>query len=608
MNGMTLYQPMKGISNMYTELKSYQIIIALLKEYGIDQCVLSAGSRNLPFVHSVEKDPYFKCYSVVDERSAGYFALGMAQQSGKPVVISCTSSTATCNYWPAIAEAFYQNVPIVVLTSDRDPARLGQHEDQMIDQIGMYDRHVRKSVNLPIVRDDADFHFCWRLVNEALMELDHKEGGPVHINVPSRWYSTSFTAAALPDVKRIDRIDLESDEASWQSRANLLSAARRVLVLPGQAPNLSISLRNSMEAFFHTFNSAISVEYMSNAADVDGAINTSVCFDGRYCNKKKFLEFAPDIVVSWGGNIMQGVKDMLRSCEVPFEHWLIDRDGKVCDPFDSITTVFECSPNVFLDKMVSNARPNAHNDMLYHSAIKSYADSVVLPDDRWTNIYAIRNVVERIPSGSILHMAINNAIRISNFFKLASNVRSYANIGTHGIDGCMSSLLGQAQVSDGLAFLIVGDLSFFYDMNSLRIRHVGNNVRILLLNNHGGEEFYYNGIWQDETSDIHTSARHANIAGPWAESCGFKYLHADDKASFDAMLPEFMAVDSNQPILFEIFSEMSTDSKAIYDFYDASRPHDAVSDATRAAKNFVKKTVGKETAVKIADKLGVRLR
>lgn len=593
---------------MYTELKSYQIIIALLKEYGINQCVLSAGSRNLPFVHSVEKDSYFECYSVVDERSAGYFALGLAQQSGKPVVISCTSSTATCNYWPAVAEAFYQNVPVVVLTSDRDPARLGQHEDQMIDQVGMYDRHVRKSVNLPIVRDDNDFRFCWRLVNEALMELDHHEGGPVHINVPSRWYSTSFTAPRLPEVRRIERIDLESDEKIWRNRAKMLDGAKRVLVVPGQASWASEKLKDALEGFFQTFNSAISVEYMSNVADLTGAINTSVCFDSRYCTEKKFLEFAPDIVISWGGNVMQGAKEMLRHAKAPIEHWLVSRDGKVCDPFDSITTVFECSPETFLRKMSSLAGENSRNDMTYYNSIKTFADAVVAPDSRWSNIYAIKNVVECIPSDSVLHMSINNAIRITNFFKLAHGVRSYANIGTHGIDGCMSSLLGQAQATDGLAFLVIGDLSFFYDMNSLRIRHIGSNVRILLLNNHGGEEFYYNGIWQDEASDLHTTARHNAVAGPWAESCGFRYLSADDKESFDRALPEFMAADSDKPILFEVFTEMSTDSQAIYDFYDASRPRDAMSDMKRVGKEFVKKTIGKETAVKIADKLGVKLR
>ena len=127
---------------MYTELKTYQIIIALLKKYGITHCVLSAGSRNVPFVHSIEEDPDFHCYSVVDERSAGYFALGLSQELNQPVVISCTSSTATCNYWPPVAEAFYQGVPIVVLTSDRDPEMLGQWEDQMINQVGMYDKKI----------------------------------------------------------------------------------------------------------------------------------------------------------------------------------------------------------------------------------------------------------------------------------------------------------------------------------------------------------------------------------------------------------------------------------------------------------------------------------
>ena len=154
---------------------------------------------------------------------------------------------------------------------------------------------------------------------------------------------------------------------------------------------------------------------------------------------------------------------------------------------------------------------------------------------------------------------------------------------------------------------MIGDLAFFYDMNALRIRHVKNNVRILLLNNRGGEEFYYNGMWQNEKSDLHTSARHNTEAGGWAESCGYRYLRADDKATFDEALPAFLG-DSDRPVLFEVFTEMSTDAKAIYDFYDASRPRDAVSDMKRAGKDFVKRTIGKETAVKIADKLGVRLR
>lgn len=591
---------------MYTELKSYQIVIALLKKYGISKCVLSAGARNVPFVHSVEQDPYFECYSVVDERSAGYFALGLAQQSGEPVVISCTSSTAACNYWPPVAEAYYQNVPLVVLTSDRDPALLGQREDQMIDQVGMYDRHVRKSVNLPLVKTDDDFRFCQRLVNEALLELNHREGGPVHINVPMKWYSTSFTTAKLPEVTHIERIELEGPASEWEKKARCLRECKRVLVACGQLPMPSDELKRQLETFFDKYNCAISVEHMSNI-ETRGAINTFVAFEGKYVSQKRFSELKPDLVITFGGNIMQGLKHALRSSE-SFEHWSINSDGSVCDMFGGLTTIFECSPEVFFGRMNELASSDARNELAYYSELKAYVDSIKPYEFPWSNVYAIENVARRIPSGSILHLSINTAIRATNFFQLADGVRVYANIGTYGIDGCMSSLIGQAQATDDLAFLFIGDLAFFYDMNSLRIKHVGSNVRILLLNNHGGEEFYYNGMWQDEASDLHTSARHSNVAGPWAESCGFKYLSASDKESFDNAMPEFMAADSNEPVLFEVFTEMSADSQTIYDFYDASRPRDAVSDMKRAGKEFVKKTIGKETAVKIADKLGVKLR
>ena len=203
---------------MYTEVKSYQLIISLLKQYGVKHCVLSAGSRNVPFVHSVEKDDYFKCYSVVDERSAGYFALGLAQELNEPVVISCTSSTATCNYWPAVAEAYYQGVPLIVLTSDRDPRMLGQLEDLMIDQVGMYDRHVKKSVNLPIINNKNDEIFCVRLLNEALLELNHNNSsGPIHINVPTDTYNRTFNVSTLPNTKKISRVEIDNT-ILWQEK------------------------------------------------------------------------------------------------------------------------------------------------------------------------------------------------------------------------------------------------------------------------------------------------------------------------------------------------------------------------------------------------------
>lgn len=584
---------------MYTEVKSYQILIALLKKYGVKHCVLSAGSRNVPFVHSVEEDPYFHCYSVVDERSAGYYALGLAQELNEPVVISCTSSTATCNYWPPVAEAFYQGVPIIVLTSDRDPEMLGQWEDQMIDQVGMYDRHVKKSVNLPIINNRNDEIYCQRLINEALLELNHNGStGPVHINIPTNTYNRTFNVQKLPEVTRISRISLTSEEKEWKEKIEKLKKTKRILVTCGQKSYISNELKENINVFFKKYNATIVVDYMSNL-DLEEGINTTICMDSRYVSKDKVKELLPEIVISFGGQIFSGIKEQLRKFNGKFEHWLIQEDGHVVDLYKSITTIFECTPEIFFKRCLDEIEDKQNNDFEYYNAFKKYADSIIIPEFEYSHIYAIKNVVERIPSNSVLHLSINDSIRITNFFKINKNIKTYANIGTHGIDGCLSSFLGQATASQKPSFLIIGDLAFFYDMNALRIKHIGKNVHILLINNHGGSEFYFNSIWQNEASDLHTAARHNTTAEGWVKSNNFIYLSASNKETFEDNLPKFMDLNNDKPVVFEVFTEMSTDAKAIHDFFDLSRPKDFKTETLRKGKEFVKKYLGQEKAKKI---------
>ncbi|SDL26720.1 2-succinyl-5-enolpyruvyl-6-hydroxy-3-cyclohexene-1-carboxylic-acid synthase [Streptococcus equinus] len=583
---------------MYTELKSYQIIIALLKKYGIKHCVLSAGSRNVPFVHSIEEDPYFKCYSVVDERSAGYFALGLAQELNEPVVISCTSSTATCNYWPPVAEAYYQGVPIVVLTSDRDPQMLGQWEDQMIDQVGMYDRHVRKSVNLPIINNSDDELYCQRLLNEALLELNHHGTGPVHINVPMKSYNNSFNVKKLPDVNKIDRICIEDSEDKWLSKIEKLKNTQRILVTCGQNSYVSDELKKLIKEFFNSFNSAISVEYMSNIEFEEG-LNLNIGMDSRYVTPKKVKELLPDIVISFGGNIFSGIKEEFRKFKGSFEHWLIQEDGRVVDMYKSLTTIFECTPEYFFNYFVTRSHQSKNNKE-YYELLKGYVDSVEFPEFPYSHVYAIKEVVEKIPTDSILHLSINNSIRIANFFKLNPNIKTYANIGTHGIDGCLSSFLGQAAASNKESFLVIGDLAFFYDMNAMRLRHINNNVHILMINNEGGSEFYFNRMWKNDASDLHTTARHHTKAEGWVRQNNFRYLSAYDKESLEKALKEFMRTDLDKPVFLEVFTEMKNDSKVIYDFFDLSRPRDIQSEAIRKSKELIKSTIGQERAQKMA--------
>ena len=221
----------------YPKFKTFQILVPMLKAYNIRHIVISPGSRMREFVLAVEEDPFFITYDVTDERSASYFALGLSQELREPVVIVCTSSTATTNYFPGVTEAFYQNVPLVVLTGDRDPYMLGQQEDQMINQVGMYDRVVRKSVNLPIVKDDnADKWYCERLICEALLELNHHKTGPVHINVPVPaviYWSNDKPIEEYPEVKVIRRYTMD-DEQLLTKKVEELSRANKILILAGQ--------------------------------------------------------------------------------------------------------------------------------------------------------------------------------------------------------------------------------------------------------------------------------------------------------------------------------------------------------------------------------------
>lgn len=578
---------------MYTELASYRIVIALLKEYGIRHCVISAGSRNVPFAHSVETDPDFTCCSVVDERSAGYFALGLAQELGEPVVISCTSSTATCNYWPPVAEAFYQGVPLVVLTSDRDPAMLGQWEDQMIDQVGMFDRHVRKSVNLPIVEGADDWLFCQRLVNEALLELDHGGTGPVHINVQSRAYNNNFTERTLPEVTRIRRVSSVGCDDEWAACADRLASSRRVLVVPGQMSAPSERLVESLRAFCGAYEAAVAADYMANLPR-DLCFNPMLATEAGAISSKDFDALMPEVVVSLGGNIASGLKGMLRARRGSFEHWSVMPDGRVCDMYKSETRVFECEPEHFFRRMAEVSRSKGTGS--YQARFRAAAEAVELPDEGYSNIVAIKRMVERIPSGSILHLAINSAIRIANFSKVADGVKVYANIGTHGIDGCLSSLAGQAAATGKPAYLVIGDLSFFYDMNALRIRHLSDKVRILLINNEGGEEFYYNGSWVDQASDLHTTARHHTKAEGWVRECGVRYLAAHDRAALDAALDEFFDDGAEGPVLLEVFTEMASDSAELKGFFERHRSRDTKQDAVRGAKSIAKALIGEENA------------
>lgn len=556
---------------MYTSLKNYQIIISLLKQNNIKHLVLSAGTRNIPFVQSVENDPFFICYSVVDERSAAYMALGMSLRLNEPVVISCTSSTATCNYFPAIAEAFHQNAQLIVLTSDRNPALLGQREDQMINQINMYGNFVKKAVNLPIVNTEEDFWFCERLVNEALLATHIHGKGPVQINIPMKVYSTRCTLKECLTARKIEYYNNESPIEKFEECRNILCNTKRIMLIVGQMNYVSEKLNKLIEHFASLYNVVVIAEYMSNVK-LDNAINPFLPFDTRVLSNDSFDVFTPEIVISIGGNVMSGIKALLRDKAGKFEHWGIEETGEIVDMYKSQTKLFECSPEYFFECFIKLYIKGCNNNS-YLQLIQEYISTIKIPKIEYSNNYAIAKFIKRIPDNSILHLSINNSIRIVNYLGLPNrSINVYSNIGTHGIDGCLSSFIGQALTTDKLSFLITGDLSFFYDMGAMRIRHLPNTVRILMINNYGGGEFHYSTtLKNDPTMDIHTSAYHDNTAEGWIKSVGCRYIAVHKCDEYEAALDVFFDVNIKQPVFIEFFSDMETDATITHEIENKNR-------------------------------------
>jgi 2-succinyl-5-enolpyruvyl-6-hydroxy-3-cyclohexene-1-carboxylate synthase len=441
------------------------------------------------------------------------------------------------------------------------------------------------------------------MVNEALLELNHHSKGPVHINIPIRQYNKSFGVRRLPEVKKIDRVEIEDSYLIWEQKLKKLKEAERVLLVIGQNSFVSDSTRSIIKEFAEKYNVAIVGEYMANVR-TDYFVNTSLCMNPQLLSNSAFEKFLPEIVLSFGGNVYSGIKNKLNAFAGRFEHWSIQPDGRIVDTFRSIKNVFECSPEYFFKKAVDYAG-SIKNNYNYLTVIRSYNDSMRFPEFEYSHMWVIQEFIKRIPNHSNLHLSVNDAIRIANYFKMPKDISVYANIGAVGIDGPLSTFIGQSVADEAPSYLIIGDLAFFYDMNALRINSIKKNVHILMINNQGGSEFYYNRSWIDQDSDRHTSARHHIKAEGWVKENGFTYYSAKDKTSFLNSIDDFCK-NSDSPVFFEVFTEMKHDAEVIHKLFDINRSTDSRTKAIQKGKAIIKSTLGEENTNKIAKALRIK--
>ncbi|WP_298653233.1 2-succinyl-5-enolpyruvyl-6-hydroxy-3-cyclohexene-1-carboxylic-acid synthase [uncultured Proteiniphilum sp.] len=547
---------------MYSEKRNVLQLAALLKAHGITHIVLSPGSRNSPLIHSFATDRDFTCYSVVDERSAGFFALGVIQAVGKPAAVCCTSGTAALNLGPAVAEAYYQQLPLLVITADRPIAWIGQMDGQTIPQTGLFREIIRRSVQLPQIGNEEEEWYCNRLVNEAILSLHNGVKGPAHINIPLGEPLFGFNTPTLPPV-RVIRQSAQGYVIQKEDRYDQRFAGySKRMVIVGQLPPDN-GLAGLLDQLRERSGVVVLAEQLSNIP----ANGTSAFDTVLYATSEKELsELTPDLVITLGGHIVsKRLKQFLRSANIR-EHWHISPSGEVTDTFQRVTDIVRSDNETFLHYLAEAPSGPATKD--FRDIWEKACASVMEPDIAFSDLYAIGACLDVLPENTSLQLANSNSVRLAQLFGIPSSVKVFCNRGTNGIEGSLSTAVGYAAASDSPTFLLIGDLSFFFDMNGLWNNYRGRNLRILLNNNAGGEIFHIlPGLNKSEVLNEYIAATHTTGAKAWAEQQGFLYLPARNAEELHRHLPHFTDMGSEKPVLLEVFTSMEKNAEQIRSYY-----------------------------------------
>lgn len=582
----------------YTDARNAQLVIALLKEYGIRNIIASPGTTNVPFVYSVQNDSFFNIYSAIDERSAAYMACGLAAESGEPVVLSCTGATASRDYMPGLTEAFYRKLRVLALTSMHFTEDIGNLSTQILDRSVIPNDIARYHTSLEMIENERMAKDEELRINIALSELTRDGGGPVAVQLITDGNYT-FSATSLPKVNRINRF-LPEKISEWPE----LPDNAKIAVLLGVHRTFSATESEMLEHFVETHDAVVFSDISSGYHGKFAFGSALACIQLQ--NNPIRSAFEPDLVIHVGE--MTGdynTMGFLTGLNCPV--WRVSLDGEFRQHFARLENVFQCSIEFFFSHYASNK----HVESGYRTKWENYDIQLRkrMPEFPFSNIWMAQQLHSMIPAGSIVHPAILSSLSSWDYFPLPKDVRSSANVGGFGIDGCTSALIGASLSSHELCFCITGDLAFFYDMNSLGCREIGPNLRILLINNGLGMTFKLSnhvGSQIGPSANIFIAAEGHNAAAKsvtgnqsparaWAESLGFKYLSASSKEEFNAVKDIFTSKDSEAPILFECFTH-EEDERTARDLIDSI-------DSRTDSKTQLKKTIKKVLPKSVIDSL-----
>jgi len=509
---------------MYSNIEQVNILTSLLVAHGVKHAVCCPGSRNSPIVHNLSVCPDIVCYPVTDERSAGFYALGMSQCLKGPVAVCVTSGTALLNLAPAVAEAYYQHIPLVVISADRPQAWIDQLDGQTLPQPDALGRFVKKAVSLPETHDDETRWYCNRLVNEALLERH----APVHINVPISEPLFDYSIAALPVERRIERLPADISNQTLSHVCRMFMQSERPMLIAGQPMNLG--------------------------------------YDEAVCLIGDDESYVPDFVLYIGGSIVsKRLKRFLRKAK---ETWVVNATGEVTDTFMNLSHVVQGDGDVVADQIRFFLEQQPHPFVQRWEALLAKVRAHAADYQPAYSEMAVVKHLEQLLGASAMgavHYANSTAIRLANIYACHD---VYCNRGVNGIDGSLSTAAGFSCVAEDKVFCVIGDLSFFYDQNALWNQNLRGNFRILLLNNGKGGIFnMLKGLEQSPARDQFVAARHQTSAEGICQQNNVKYLKATNLSEVQQGLDTLLNIESDRPVLLEVFTDAAEDERVFKDYY-----------------------------------------
>ena len=545
---------------MYPKIPLAQSILEICEQKGVQHIVISPGSRNAPLTIGFTNNPYFKCYSIADERCAAFFALGIAQQLQLPVVVVCTSGSALLNYYPAVAEAFYSQIPLIVLSADRPQSKIDIGDGQTIRQENVFVNHSLFNANLNEIASATND----TLIQKAIA-ISSQNKGPVHINIPFEepLYETvlapTYTALLEKNSPVVNEFIFDPVfRQKWNT-------ASKKLVLVGELFPNSIE-QKYIDVLGKDSSVVVLTEKTSNLhheSFIDQIDTLITPF-----SEEDFENFQPEILLTFGGMVVsKRIKSFLRSYK-PQEHWHVD-SLRAYNTYGALTQHFETCPNTFFsvllleDSIQSNYKSSLAT--IWNSRITKHKEySAQIP---FSDFKVFDFITQNLPKNSQLQVSNSSAIRYIQLFDLDETIQVFCNRGTSGIDGSTSTAIGAAFASKLPTILITGDISFLYDSNALWNNYIPKNFKIILLNNGGGGIFrILPGHEETETFTTYFETSHSINASHLAKMYDFNYHSAIDEDSLNIAYHIFLKQE-DKPSILEVFTPEKSNDVILLDFF-----------------------------------------